>query len=164
MNFFQHNCYVHCKVPRIKTTEGKVLLVNVPWARHGSGFALLFEAMAMHLIEREMPVNKVGELLVDRSHIVKLLNEAMDFVRKEERKGNKGLKGHRNTFLKNKDDLTVDKKEVLLDLTQRFPRLGEAYRLKEVFNELWDQPSVKEADLFLKDVLEDSETLIILST
>jgi transposase len=33
----------------------------VPWARPNSGFTLLFEAFAMHLIECQMPVNKVGD-------------------------------------------------------------------------------------------------------
>ena len=51
MNFFEHHCYIHCPVPRIKTSEGKVRTVEVPWARKGSGFTLLFEAMAMSLIE-----------------------------------------------------------------------------------------------------------------
>lgn len=34
-----------------------------PWARSGSGFTLLFEALALALIEREMPVNRVAELM-----------------------------------------------------------------------------------------------------
>jgi transposase len=40
-----------------------VVTVVVPWARPGSGFTLLFEALALALIEREMPVNRVAELL-----------------------------------------------------------------------------------------------------
>ena len=35
----------------------------MPWARPGSGFTLLFEALALALIEREMPVNRVAEIL-----------------------------------------------------------------------------------------------------
>lgn len=50
LNFFEHTCYLHCDVPRIKATDGKVKLVPVPWSRPGSGFTLLFEAMAMALI------------------------------------------------------------------------------------------------------------------
>ena len=68
LNFFQHECYLHCRVPRIKIKDGKVALVDVPWARAGSGFTLLFEAFAMALIEKEMPVNKVGQLLGEDSH------------------------------------------------------------------------------------------------
>ncbi len=47
LSLFEHPCYLHCKVPRIKDKEGKVKQVAVPWARKGSGFTLLFEAYAM---------------------------------------------------------------------------------------------------------------------
>ena len=63
LSFFEHTCYLHCAVPRITTTDGKVRMVDVPWARPGSGFTLLFEALALALIEREMPVNRVAEIL-----------------------------------------------------------------------------------------------------
>jgi transposase len=63
LDFFQHTCYLHARVPRIKTADGKVHLVRVPWAREGSGFTLLFEAFAMMLIENEMPVNKAAGIL-----------------------------------------------------------------------------------------------------
>ena len=63
LNFFQHACYIHCRTPRIKDDNGKVSTVNVPWARSGSGFTLLFESYVMALIESEMPVNKVGRLV-----------------------------------------------------------------------------------------------------
>ena len=62
LNFFEHECYIHCRVPRIRTSKS-VRQVEVPWARIGSGFTLLFEAFSMHLIENEMPVNKVGKTL-----------------------------------------------------------------------------------------------------
>ena len=51
LSFFEHTCYLHCAVPRITTTDGKVRTVDVPWARPGSGFTLLFEAFALALIE-----------------------------------------------------------------------------------------------------------------
>src|SRR5690606_17681398 len=63
LNFFQHHCYIHAKVPRIKQGDGKTRTVSVPWARPGSGFTLLFEAFAMLLIENEMPVNKAAGIL-----------------------------------------------------------------------------------------------------
>ena len=43
LRFFQHDCYLHARVPRIKTKDGKVRLVDVPWAESGSSFSLLFE-------------------------------------------------------------------------------------------------------------------------
>ena len=50
-------------MPRITTTDGKVRTVVVPWARAGSGFTLLFEALALALIEREMLANRAAESL-----------------------------------------------------------------------------------------------------
>lgn len=61
LNFFQHRCYLHARVPRVKTGDGSIHQVSVPWARENSGFTLLFEAYAMLLIESEVPVSKVSE-------------------------------------------------------------------------------------------------------
>lgn len=63
LNFFQHKCYLHARVPRVINPDGKVVLINVPWARKNSGFTLLFEAYSMLLIESEMPVSKVAKLV-----------------------------------------------------------------------------------------------------
>jgi transposase len=63
LNFFEHTCYIHARVPRIRTSNNKVEMVKVPWARTGSGFTLLFEAFAMLLIESEMPVKRAAKVL-----------------------------------------------------------------------------------------------------
>ena len=63
LDFFQHVCHLHARVPRIITSDGSVRLVEVPWARPDSGFTLLFEAFAMALIESEMPVGSAAALL-----------------------------------------------------------------------------------------------------
>ena len=62
LDFFQHEAYINARVPRIKSDDGKVRLVNVPWARPGSGFTLLFEALAMMLIG-SMPVRDASEIV-----------------------------------------------------------------------------------------------------
>lgn len=259
LNFFQHLCFLHCNVPRIKDqSSGKVRQVEVPWARQGSGFTLLFEAFAMALIEREMPINKVAGLLqvypqriwtifnywisiaycddkqdgvtvlgidetsskkgheyvtiavdmeerrvlhategkgketitrirehlqdkgavpgqieqvcidmspsfiagimeefpessivFDRFHVVKLLNEAMDDVRKKERAQHQILKDHRYTFLKKEKNLTSKQKGQRDYLLEVLPVIGEAYRFKELFNDLWDFTTREEAGAFL---------------
>ena len=61
LNFFEHPCYLHARVPRLKTDASSIELVQVPWARLGSGFTMLFEAFAMALIEEETPVNSVAK-------------------------------------------------------------------------------------------------------
>ena len=63
LNFFQHKCFLHCKVPRVKQKDGKITTQEVPWSRPGSGFTLLFEAYTMLLIESEMPISKVAKVL-----------------------------------------------------------------------------------------------------
>jgi len=51
----QDGIYLHARVPRVKCPEHGVHQVPVPWAREGSKFTLLYEALIMTLV-REMPV------------------------------------------------------------------------------------------------------------
>jgi transposase len=62
MNFWQHSTYLSARVPRVECLEHKVRQVEVPWARAGSGFTLMFEALVMALV-KEMPVSAVGALV-----------------------------------------------------------------------------------------------------
>lgn len=62
LNFFQHHCYVHAAVPRVKCPEHGVKQVEVPWARKGNAFTLLFEQAALTLV-REMPVNAAARII-----------------------------------------------------------------------------------------------------
>ncbi len=62
LNFFQHHCYVTAKVPRTDCREHGVLRINVPWAREGSRFTLLFEQVAIMLV-REMPVLAAARII-----------------------------------------------------------------------------------------------------
>ncbi|WP_419633014.1 ISL3 family transposase [Thiolapillus sp.] len=59
-NFFQHHCYIHASVPRVKCQEHGVKRVEVPWARKGSAFTLLFEQAAL---VREMSVNAAARII-----------------------------------------------------------------------------------------------------
>src|SRR5690554_1619979 len=62
LNFFQHHCHLHARVPRTKCPEHGVKRIEVPWARPGSDFTLLFEQAAMSLV-KEMPVLAVSRQL-----------------------------------------------------------------------------------------------------
>ena len=55
LNFFEHHCYLTAPVPRVNCPEHGVKRIQVPWAREGSSFTLLFEQAALALV-REMPV------------------------------------------------------------------------------------------------------------
>jgi len=62
LDFFQHQAFLVARVPRVRCPEHGVRQVRLPWARPGSGFTLLFEALVMTLVA-EMPVAAVGELV-----------------------------------------------------------------------------------------------------
>lgn len=62
LDFFQHQAYLHARVPRVDCPAHGVRLLEVPWARPQSGFTLLFEALAMALLS-EMPVKAAAELV-----------------------------------------------------------------------------------------------------
>ena len=62
LDLFQHRTELVARVPRVKNAEGKVIQVDVPWARPGSGFTLLMEAFVLTLC-REMPVAAVARLI-----------------------------------------------------------------------------------------------------
>jgi transposase len=268
LNFFQHECYIHARVPRIKTEGEGIETVHVPWSREGSGFTLLFEALSMLLIESEMPVNKAARLMgiydtrlwrifsywisralnaneqseicsigidetstrkghnyvtlavdmnerrviyatpgkdsgtierlqkhliekrcdpsqikqacidmspafisgissnfpeakitFDKFHVAKIINEAMDNLRKAERKEIAELKGYKYLFLKKDKDLNKEQKESKYYFLTSYPKLGEGYRLKELFNDFWDLKDEDKAGAYLSywcDLAEDS--------
>lgn len=268
LDFFQHTCFIHARVPRIKDHDDKVKTLEVPWARSNSGFTLLFEAYSMLLIESEMPVKKAAKILkiydnrlwrifnhwiamaynsikqdetnrigidetsvkkghnyvtiavdmgkknvvyatpgkdaacieklkdkleekgcpkenikqavidmspsyisgieenfpnaeitFDKFHVNKLINGAMDEVRKAERKQNSELKGHKYLFLKNDNKLHEKEKEFKYYFLSSYPNLGNAYRLKELFNDFWVIRSKEEASAYLAywcDIVEES--------
>lgn len=260
LNFFQHHCFLHARVPRIKTRDGVVKTVQVPWAATNKGFTLLFEAFAMSLIESEMPVSQVAalvregdqriwnifhrhvrqarakadysgitqvgidetssrrghdyvtigvdlaqrrvfeavegknavtiaflaefldqngspaekveqvsidmspafiagcadylpnaEITFDHFHVTKIVNEALDNLRISERAECKALKGHKYTFLRNPENLSEKKKIELQNLITLYPKIGEGYRLKELFRAFWHFDDLQKAEAFLKD-------------
>ena len=268
LNFFEHTCYIHARVPRIVDKDKKVKTVSVPWARKNSGFTLLYEAFSMLLIESEMPVKKAAKILrindmrvwrmfsywvgkafnacqhdkttkigidetstkrghnyvtvavdldkknvvfatpgkgadcienlanhltekgcdkgnidqvsidmspafisgvltnfpnakitFDKFHVSKLINEAMDKLRKAERKEINELKGHKYLFLRNNKNLSHEARDQRNYLMIAYPKLGEAYRLKEMFNDFWDLKTTEEASAYLAywcDIAEES--------
>ncbi len=63
MDFFQFEAWLHADVPRVACTVcGKTSQTGVPWAREGSDFTSLFEALAMALC-RDLPVRQAAAML-----------------------------------------------------------------------------------------------------
>lgn len=61
LSFFQHECELEVRVPRVKLPDGSVRQVVPPWAGKLSGFTLLFEAFVM-LLCREMTFSGVARI------------------------------------------------------------------------------------------------------
>jgi len=57
LNSFEPIVFLHCAVPRIKQPMAKVVTADAVVSPLAVVLILLFEAFAMALIEREMPVN-----------------------------------------------------------------------------------------------------------
>ncbi len=54
-----------------------------------------------------------------------------------ERKEHDGLKAYKYTYLRHRDTLSDKQATALADLIKRYPTLVEAYRLQELFKDLW---------------------------
>ena len=62
LNFFQYKTFIHARQPRIKCKEHGVKTVEVPWARKGSGFTLLFEGWCLELA-KHVPVDVIADMV-----------------------------------------------------------------------------------------------------
>ncbi len=67
LNFFQYETYLHARVPRVRCGRCGIRQVEVPWARPGSGFTLLFEMLVLQL-GREMSVAGVAEVTGEQAN------------------------------------------------------------------------------------------------
>ncbi len=62
LNFFEHECVLAVRTPRVKLPDGSVHLVKPPFAGKLSGFTLLFEALVLTLA-RQMPFAAVARIV-----------------------------------------------------------------------------------------------------
>ena len=260
LNFFEHECYLHARVPRVKLPNGKVKQIQTPWEGLSNGFTLLFEAFLLQLCQA-MPVSRVSkitktsddklwsmlekyigqtrehedfqeitsigldetsrakgheyitlfvdlqerrtifitegkdnttverfaedfeahkgkvdniknvscdmspafikgvkeylpkaEITFDKFHILKIINEAVDKVRKQEVSTNKLLTGTRYIWLKNYKNLTVKQKETLekLSMSKMNIKTMRAYNIRQSFQEVYQANSQEKFLTYLK--------------
>jgi len=84
LNFFEHECYLHCRTPRIDLGGNKTELISPPWAGINSGFTLLFEALVLELCAH-MPVHSVCQIIKEQDNkIWRLLQKYVDNTLKSE--------------------------------------------------------------------------------
>jgi transposase len=92
-----------------------------------------------------------SSITFDKFHIVKVINEAVDEVRRQEQKTHPELKKTRFVWLKNPQNLTAKQREVIeaLNVPKLNLKTAKAYQLKLNFQELYNQPK-EQAEEFLK--------------
>jgi transposase len=83
LNFFQYETYLHARVPRVRCGRCGIRQVEVPWARPGSGFTLLFEMLVLQL-SREMSVAGVAEVMGEQANrIWRILGHYVERARRQ---------------------------------------------------------------------------------
>jgi transposase len=86
----------------------------------------------------------------DKFHAVKIINDAVDQVRREEQKGRPELKRTRYAWLKNETNLSTGQHEIIDSLALSNLKTARAYRIRLAFQEFYQQPSRQDAEAFLK--------------
>ena len=61
LDFFEHRAFLAARVPRVACGRHGIHLVEVPWARPGSGFTLLME-VAMLTFAKQMPIAPLAQM------------------------------------------------------------------------------------------------------
>jgi len=95
-----------------------------------------------------------ADVVFDRFHVVKLLLEAVDEVRREECRelygdARKALKGSRFALLRNPKHLTPADTETIARIESQNRKLARAYALRVDFEQFWDIHDEKKARVFL---------------
>ena len=74
LNFFQHECHLQVRAPRVKLPGGSVRLVEPDFAGKLSGFTLLFEALIL-MLAQQMPFAAVARIVGESAYRVSALCE-----------------------------------------------------------------------------------------
>ncbi len=86
-----------------------------------------------------------AKVTFDKFHVVSLVNNAVDEVRRLERKGHPELVGSRYVWLKNPENLTPGQRETFdaLDIANSHLKTARAYQIRFTFQDLFNQPADK---------------------
>jgi transposase len=96
-----------------------------------------------------------ADIVYDRFHVTKYLNEAVDKVRKKEhrelrRKKDTSLSRTKYLWLKNPENWTAKDENRYAGLSKSQLAVGRAWNRKELFREFWSLTTVEEAKAFFK--------------
>jgi hypothetical protein len=69
LNFFQHECHLQVRVPRVRLPHGAVRQIDPDFAGRLNGFTLLFEALIL-MLAQQMPFRAVGRIVGESEYRV----------------------------------------------------------------------------------------------
>jgi transposase len=90
-----------------------------------------------------------AEITFDRFHVMKLIGDAVNDVRRSEVKGRPELKGTRYVWSKNASNLTPKQSLTLTALSSTNLKTARAWRMRLAFQDIYAQPSRGWGELFL---------------
>ena len=91
-----------------------------------------------------------AEITFDKFHAVKIINDAVEKVRRAEQKSQSLLRGTRYIWLRNPANLSARQRATLEGLPTRHLKTARAYQIRLAFQDLYNQPSVQDGADFLK--------------
>jgi transposase len=89
-------------------------------------------------------------LTFDKFHTVKIFNDAVDAVRREEQKNRPELKRTRYAWLRNESSLSTGQRATIDSLARSNLKTARAWQIRLTFQEFYQQPSRQAAEAFLK--------------
>jgi transposase len=142
----------------IYAVEGRNKEVVTPFLKKIAKKAINLMAVAMDMsgpyksaVKEFLPGR---DIVFDRFHVMKLMNEAIDDIRREQqclykKKGEDVLKGSRYLLLKNIESLEPERRTGLQTLLEMNAPLACAHMLKEQLREFWNQKDRQASMSFL---------------
>lgn len=98
---------------------------------------------------------KKAKITYDKFHVIKVINEALDKVRKAEISEQPVLRKTKYIWLKNKANLNTKQEESLQRMSKMNLKTGKAYRLKIAFQDIYNMNYSKEiAELEFKEWMQ----------
>lgn len=91
-----------------------------------------------------------ASITFDKFHVMKLMNEAIDKVRREEQSHNALLKKTRYVWLKNPENLTISQNERFRSLKDLRLKTLKAYSIKLALRDFWNYKYPRSAEGYLK--------------
>ena len=91
-----------------------------------------------------------AQITFDKFHAVKIVNDAVDKVRRAESKDRPELKRSRYLWLKNEPKLSAQGRADLEVLTRLHLKTARAYQIRLAFQEIYQQPTWEWGEMFLE--------------